>query len=384
MNILQALFDTLAGIVLSFVLFWGSFIPGLQLHAVTAPQPVAEFPSASTTTPAKEASPTTTKAAVKPSEQKSGLPASGGLAETGDPRTFGQEVLPKQIIPTKSQEQINEETRAALVNILCLPQTGLSKGISGSGVVVDSRGVILTNAHIAQYFLLRDYLTAGNVTCTVRTGSPAQAMYTATLLYLPPAWIAANAEQLKAAQAVGTGEQDFAFLLITGRTDPTTTLPAAFSRIEMDRGYADIGEPMLLAAYPAGFLGAETVQKSLYASSAIAYVTQLFSFSASKNVGLFSVGGTVVSQGGSSGGAAVRLRDGTLAGIIVTETSAASTGERDLRALALSHIDDALIASGNGGIVGLLMGDLSAKAAAFNSQIAPSEIALLEAVLNGN
>ena len=88
--------------------------------------------------------------------------------------------------------------------------------------------------------------------------------------------------------------------------------------------------------------------------------------------------------GGSSGGAAVRLRDGTLAGIIVTETTAASTGERDLRALALSHIDDALIASGNGGIVGLLVGDLSAKAVAFNSQIAPSETALLEAVLNGN
>ena len=375
MNILQTLFDPLAGIVLSFVLFWGSFIPGLQLHAVTAPQPVAEFPSASTTTPAKEASPTTTKAAVKPSEQPR-------RSEVGAPTVASGKSAPT--VPTKSQEQINEETRAALVNILCLPQTGLSKGISGSGVVVDSRGVILTNAHIAQYFLLRDYLTAGNVTCTVRTGSPAKAMYTATLLYLPPAWIAANAEQLKAAQAVGTGEQDFAFLLITGRTDPTTTLPAAFSRIEMDRGYADIGEPMLLAAYPAGFLGAETVQKSLYASSAIAYVTQLFSFSASKNVGLFSVGGTVVSQGGSSGGAAVRLRDGTLAGIIVTETSAVSTGERDLRALALSHIDDVLIASGNGGIVGLLMGDLSAKAAAFNSQIAPSETALLEAVLNGN
>ena len=373
MNILQTLFDTLAGIVLSFLLFWGSFIPGLQLHAVTAPQAV-EFPTAPTAT---------TTSGTKP-EEKNGLVEAQPTRGPFSPPVLPKQVLPKPVIPTKSQEQINEETRAALVNILCLPQIGLSTGISGSGVVVDSRGVILTNAHIAQYFLLRDYLQPDNVTCTVRTGSPAQAMYTATLLYLPPAWIAANAAQLKAAQAVGTGEQDFAFLLITGRTDPTTTLPAAFSRIEMDRGYADIGEPMLLAAYPAGFLGAETVQKSLYASSAIAYVTQLFSFSASKNVGLFSVGGTVVSQGGSSGGAAVRLRDGTLAGIIVTETSAASTGERDLRALALSHIDDALIASGNGGIVGLLMGDLSAKAAAFNSQIAPSETALLEAVLNGN
>ena len=380
MNILQTLFDTLAGIVLSFLLFWGSFIPGLQLRAVTAPQ-VAEFPTASST-------PTTT-GGTKP-EEKNGLASPARpLRDVLDEEIRGPfsppvSSSPVSTTPTKSQEQINEETRDALVNILCLPQTGLSTGISGSGVIVDGRGVILTNAHIAQYFLLRDYLQPGNVTCTVRTGSPAQAMYTATLLYLPPAWVAANAAQLKSAQAVGTGEQDFAFLLITGRTDPAAALPPSFPHLAMDRAYADIGDPMLLAAYPAGFLGAETVQKSLYASSAIAYVTQLFSFSASKNIGLFSVGGTVVSQGGSSGGAAVRLRDGTLAGIIVTETPAATTGERDLRALALSHIDDALTASGNGGIVGLLMGDLSAKAAVFNTTIAPSETALLEAVLKGN
>ena len=378
MQILQTLFDTLAGIVLSFVLFWGSFLPALQLHTATAPQ-VAEFPTVATTTPAKEADQKSSDLLSRPSPKR---PA--GQTFVQPPLPSSAPVLPKLVAPTKSQEQINTETRAALVNILCLPQTGLSTGISGSGVIVDGRGVILTNAHVAQFFLLRDYLTASNVVCTVRTGSPAQAMYTATLLYLPPAWIAANAAQLKSAQAVGTGEQDFAFLLIAGRTDPAAALPTSFPHLAMDRGYADIGDPMLLAAYPAGFLGAETVQKNLYISSAIAYVTQLFSFDGTKNIDLFSIGGTVVSQGGSSGGAAVRLRDGTLAGIIVTETTAASTGERDLRALALSHIDDILIASGRGGIAGLLTGDLSVKAAAFNTTIAPSETALLEAVLNGN
>ena len=29
--------------------------------------------------------------------------------------------------------------------------------ISGSGVIVDSRGVVLTNAHVGQFFLLHDY-----------------------------------------------------------------------------------------------------------------------------------------------------------------------------------------------------------------------------------
>jgi len=284
------------------------------------------------------------------------------------------------VAPTKSQEQINIETRAALVNILCTSRTGIN-GISGSGIIVDSRGVILTNAHVGQYFLLRDYITPGNTICSVRIGSPAQERYTATLLYLPPAWVAENASQLAAVQATGTGENDYAFLLITGRTDPATALPSSFDRLEMDRGYADIGDQMLLAAYPAGFLGGEAVQKNLYISSAIAYVTQLFSFGGNKKVDLFSIGGTVVSQGGSSGGAVVRLRDGKLAGIITTSTTAASTENRDLRAVSLSHIDDSLAAAGKGGIVSILSGDLSAKAADFNTNLAPSLTAQLEAAL---
>ena len=375
MNILQTLFDTLAGIVLSFLLFWGSFIPGLQLHAVTAPQAV-EFPTAPTAT---------TTSGTKP-EEKNGLasparPARDALDEENR-GPFSPPVLssPVSSVPTKSQEQINDETRAALVNVLCTPTIGIS-GISGSGVIVDSRGVILTNAHVGQYFLLRDYITPGNTICSVRIGSPAQERYTATLLYLPPAWVAENASQLAAVQATGTGENDYAFLLITGRTDPLAALPNSFDRLEMDRGYADIGDQMLLAAYPAGFLGGEAVQKNLYISSAIAYVTQLFSFGGNKKVDLFSIGGTVVSQGGSSGGAVVRLRDGKLAGIITTSTTAASTENRDLRAVSLSHIDDSLAAHGKGGIVVLLSGDLSAKAADFNTNLAPSLTAQLEAAL---
>ena len=37
------------------------------------------------------------------------------------------------------------------------PKEETIKAISGSGVIIDSRGVILTNAHLAEYFLLKDY-----------------------------------------------------------------------------------------------------------------------------------------------------------------------------------------------------------------------------------
>ncbi len=371
MEILQTILTILAGVFMSFVLFLGTIVPG------SVSKDIASIP------PFLQQGATTT--AEFPTGDLKPEPKNLVSKSTGTPVAVSSSPTPTTtpLAPTKSEDHVNNETRAALVNILCTPQVGIS-GISGSGVVVDSRGVILTNAHVAQFFLLRDYLRPENITCVVRVGSPAQERYTATLLYLPPAWITANASQLKAAQAMGTGEDDYAFLIITGRTDPAATLPASFPRIEMDRSYVDTGQEMLLAAYPAGFLGSQTVQKSLYASSAIAYVTQLFSFNEGQNVDLFSIGGTIVSQGGSSGGAAVRLRTGTLSGIIVTETVAASTGERDLRAISLAHIDNSLAAAGKGGVISLLTGDIIAKAADFASKVAPSLTAALEAVLKGN
>ena len=362
------------GIIASLLLFFGSIFSGLLSEEISN-TPLPAQPAATTTAQfptAPVATTSTIKSSPAPIAQKPVAPPVPAPVTT-----------PPVAQPLKSQEQINEETRSALVNILCLPRTGIN-GISGSGIIIDNRGVILTNAHIAQYFLLRNYLTPDNITCTVRVGSPAQERYTATLLYTPPAWVAANAAQLKAVQATGTGENDYAFLFITGRTDPAASLPATFSRMEMNRGLVGLGEEMLLASYPAGFLGSQTVQKNLYASSAVTYVTQLFSFGGNNNVELFSIGGTILSQGGSSGGAAVRLSDGKLAGIITTSTAGATTDARDLRAVSLAHIDDTLIAAGKGGIVGLLSGDLAAKAADFNTKIAPGLTAQLEAVLSGN
>src|SRR3989344_1935480 len=57
-------------------------------------------------------------------------------------------------LPPDSFSVINEKTRHALVNILCMPHGGSLRPISASGVIVDPRGVILPNAHVAQYVLL--------------------------------------------------------------------------------------------------------------------------------------------------------------------------------------------------------------------------------------
>ncbi|MDE2213081.1 MAG: trypsin-like peptidase domain-containing protein [Patescibacteria group bacterium] len=275
--------------------------------------------------------------------------------------------------PSIDPELLNEEARAAVVNILCTTGGGgYFEPISASGTIIDPRGVILTNAHVGQYFLLRNYPIPDNVNCEIRTGSPAQASYSAELLYLPSEWVAANASQITSSEPVGTGQYDYALLLITGSLNSNTPLPSSFPYLEPNASDPDVGDEMLLASYPASFLGGIAIQSHLYLSTAYATVSKLYVFdTADQWVDLFSVPGTVVSQSGSSGGAVVRASDGTLAGIIVTSTQATSTEGRDLRAVSLAHIDHNLESDGLGDINSFLSGNLQTKAFIFNQTTAP-------------
>lgn len=276
-------------------------------------------------------------------------------------------------VPPIDSTLLNSEARAAVVNILCTTQSSVVHPISASGVFIDTRGVILTNAHVGQFFLLRDYPFQGNVNCVVRTGSPAAPMYKASLLFLPPQWINSNASQLVAEHAMGTGESDYAFLVVTGPVGQSVSMPAQFPALSMTSAEPDIGSQTLLAAYPAGFLDGMTIERYLYITSAYASVTDLFTFGQGRDVDLVSIGGTIVSQGGSSGGAMVRAQDGKLEGIIATATSADTTAQRDLRAITLAYINRNLSLLGKGGIAEFLSQDLSAVAANFATSVAPGE-----------
>lgn len=276
-------------------------------------------------------------------------------------------------IPLKTPAEVNTEARGALVNILCVGKaSGYLRPASGSGVIVDSRGIILTNAHLGQFFLLKDYPVADSIECLIRTGSPATAKYRATLLYFPTAWIEKNASQIVLDTPTGTGENDYAFLLITQSSDPVASLPASFPHLSISTTEPNEGDTVLLAAYPAGFLEGASIVLNLYPTSTFTLVEKLFYFTNNTNVDLFSIGKTIVSQSGSSGGAVVRLQDGSLTGIITTATEGKSTQQRDLRAITLAHIDRSLRAAGEGGVDGFLSGDIVKKSADFNSATAPS------------
>lgn len=367
LSLLRAATAALAGLLVA-----------LGALVTSAPTSVINAPQATSTSPQQVYSGYADLPADKSAEV-----ASSSLSKP-PPKPVGTSTVPTTptppSVPTFSTDELNTLARASLVNIVCTTAAGGSfNPISGSGVIVDSRGIILTNAHVAQYFLLRDYPTKNNIECVVRVGSPAQPRYTAELMYLPQSWIDANAAKISSSTPSGTGQDDYAFLRITGTTNPNGTLPNSFPALPMEGADPSSGDQMLLAAYPAGFLGGISIALNLYITSAVATVGQLYDFSGD-TVDLFSLGGTVVSQAGSSGGAAVNAH-GKLQGIIVTEVPSATTAGRDLRALTLSHINRSLSSEGLGGITALLSGDPATIAANFQATSAPRETKALEDAL---
>ena len=158
----------------AFILYFGvthAPIPDLTFHRT---EPAATTTSAITTPTITATKATTTK--VVTAKPKSAAAPSKPKAPNPQNTASDSEIYriqnPYDAEP-QSTDAVNQEARAALVNILCETSSGSLHPVSGSGVIIDPRGVILTNAHVAQYVLLASQPNVG-LTCMIRTGSPAQ------------------------------------------------------------------------------------------------------------------------------------------------------------------------------------------------------------------
>jgi hypothetical protein len=222
--------------------------------------------------------------------------------------------------------------QAALVNIICYaPTNSAIRSISGSGVFIDPKGIILTNAHIAQYFLLANR----GVSCTIRTGGPATNSYKASLVYISPQWINANSDVLAETNPSGTGQYDFALLAVTASATPTP-LPSSFPYLPLAHDAPSISTPVVIASYGAQSLKSAQIQSDLFPTVVFGSVKDVYTF-AVNSVDVIALGGSAAAQEGSSGGG-VASATGELLGTLTTSTISGAASTRTLDAITSLYI----------------------------------------------
>lgn len=228
----------------------------------------------------------------------------------------------------------------ALVNIYCTFVTKNSiRTTTGSGFFIHSSGVVLTNAHVAQYLLLSETDYLGDAECLIRAGNPAKPEYKAELLYISPAWIAKNTTSINVSNPSGTGERDYALLFVT-KSVTEKELPDKFPALNIFTDPLPVsvkGAEIEVTGYPAQNSRPENFASLIYPLSAFPYITNLYTFG-SNYADVISLSGSKVGYGGSSGGPVTDTERGVIA-MITTKGDDLADGEGSLRAITLSHIN---------------------------------------------
>ncbi len=234
----------------------------------------------------------------------------------------------------------------ALVNIMCeIKMTGSIIHTSGSGVFISPKGYIITNAHVAQYLLLKNYPHPGATTCTVRTGGPARARYNASIVFLSSDWMYEHYAHSTTSINITshereTGKHDIAILAVSGKAHELGTdvnkVPTMFPFVPLGNKAPTVNEPVIIGSYAAQFLSQELIKNDLYPTFAYDHIKKIYTF-ASTTADVAALGGTAVAQEGSSGGGVLDA-NGKLTALIVIGTVTGPTNTRNLAGITASYI----------------------------------------------
>jgi hypothetical protein len=341
---------------------------------ITLPTDTASRPVVPQKVPTQTAIPTPTPTVPKPTVQPTTTPTTP--APTAPTPTTPVAPKPTTTAPTP---QITPDTSSAstlsniVVGILCVRHNGNRIHVTnGSGVLVSSKGVVLTNSHVAQMFLLKDR----GYDCSIRRENIPTYGFKAVPLYISEQWVEDNYMSIGSPSPVGTGENDYALLLITENTNPSLTLPRSFpaASINTKSEAAEIGDSITVAGYP----GIQTSDFNLATQASLktekTTIKNVFTL-ARVSVDVFATRDTVVAKRGSSGGGV--FENGELIGTIVTTSQGSTPATLVINALTLDYINRDIKDATGLSLTEYLSGDVVTRAQTFQSSVAPRLTELL-------
>lgn len=349
LSAVKEFFSSIATILVAGLSFLTGQVPPVSdtspLKELQAPIEFSEIISVSTTTPLEnEASTSTTEhesrieKTMKPEAEESNSKEQGRVEVV--PEHSDEEISSGTQIQTPSDtgtyislDAASQKARAALVNITCSSGHPNVAKMTGSGVIIDPKGTIVTNAHVAQYFLIE--AQSNNTDCFIRTGSPARPAYEAELIFISPQWLGRHALTFNQAFKAINGDYDYAFLGITG-SKSEEPLPKSFPYIPFARKETSVGEKIVAAGYAAEILTESQIDNFLSPTMTFGTVGTTSGF-LSQHADIIELRATAAAQGGSSGGGIISA-EGEILGVITLGSTQRAIEKRTFTAISTDYI----------------------------------------------